>query len=510
MAIGVSIISSFDAKGINKAIRDFKKLDTASGKAAFGLKNLDAGVTSFAKSLGKFAVVGGAVAGVIGKTLVDAALESQKVMRQTEAIIKANGSAANVTAEQVQKLSDQLSLKTGVDDEVIQSSANLLLIFKKVRNETGKGNQIFNRATEAALDLGNVFGSSDAAAKALGRALSDPVKGLTALRRAGVMFDESQKKQIKTMVEQGNLLGAQKMLLDEVESKVGGVAAATATDFDRMKVAVGNVAEDLGTLLLPMLEKVSRFITDKIMPVFTRFADIVGEQGLGAGLEYLGEKGLQALQDLSGWGAAIYGVVAAVTALKVATVAFTVAQGLANIAVAAFGVAWNATGIGLIVSGIAALVVGIGLAYVKFEGFRNVVNSVVNGVIGYFELMANVWRQVINTIIRGYNLLPFVDDVALLGEFKFGRIGGKDAPTGADKSRLDVVPMAKGGIVNKPTLAMIGEGGESEAVIPLSKLNQGGNINITIQTGVGDPVAIGREVKRVLDKYATRTGSLAY
>jgi len=115
-------------------------------------------------------------------------------------------------------------------------------------------------------------------------------------------------------------------------------------------------------------------------------------------------------------------------------------------------------------------------------------------------------RQVINTIIRGYNLLPFVDDVALLGEFKFGRVGGKDAPTGADKSRLDVVPMAKGGIVNKPTLAMIGEGGESEAVIPLSKLNQGGNINITIQTGVGDPVAIGREVQKVLAAYDRRSG----
>jgi len=205
-----------------------------------------------------------------------------------------------------------------------------------------------------------------------------------------------------------------------------------------------------------------------------------------------------------------FGVGHSLATMLRSVIAFTVAQGLATIAVSAFGVAWNATGIGLIVSGIALLVVGLAAAYVKFEGFRKVVNSVVNGVVGYFEFMANIWRKVINVIIRGYNLLPFVDDVPLLGEFNFGRIGGKDAPTGADKSRLDVVPMAKGGIVNKPTLAMIGEGGESEAVIPLSKLNQGGNINITIQTGVGDPVAIGREVKRVLDKYATRTGSLAY
>jgi len=218
MAVGVSIISSFDAKGINKAMRDFKKLDNATDKTAFGLKNLDASVSKFGKSMGKFALVGGAVAGVIGKTLVDAALESQKVMKQTEAIIKASGGAANITAEQVQKLSDKLSLQTGIDDELIQSSANLLLVFQKVRNETGKGNQIFDRATQAALDLGNVFGSSDAAAKALGRALTDPVKGLTALRRAGVMFDDSQKKQIKTMVHQNEVRAAEEVGLNALDS----------------------------------------------------------------------------------------------------------------------------------------------------------------------------------------------------------------------------------------------------------------------------------------------------
>lgn len=511
MAIVVPIISSFDSKGIDRAIRDFKKLEGAGQKTAFGLLNANKAVGSFAKSFGKLAGIAGGVGGVIGGTLIKAALESQKVSKQTEAIIKATGSAAGMTSKDISDLANSLSLKTGIDDEAIQSSMNLLLTFKQVRNETGKGNDIFNRATQAALDLGNVFGSTDGAAKQLGKALSNPVRGITALNRAGINFTEAQKKQIKTLVASGRTLEAQKIILSEVESQVGGTAAATATDFDRMKVAIDNLAEDLGTLLLPMFEKLSRFVTEEILPIFQEFKDIVGEKGLGAGLKFLGDKGVKAIQDLDGWGAVIYGIVAAVTALRVATIAYTVAQGLATIAVGAFGVAWNATGIGLIVAGIAALVVGLAAAYIKFEGFRNVVNSVINGVIGYFEFMANVWRQVINTIIRGYNLLPFVDDVALLGEFKFGRIGAKDAPTGADKSRLDVVPkMAKGGIITKPTLVLAGEAG-SEAIIPLSKMNQmGGGVSVTIQTGVGDPVAIGREVKRVLDKYATRTGSLAY
>jgi hypothetical protein len=159
-------------------------------------------------------------------------------------VVKATGGAANLTTKQIGELANAMSIKTGVDDEAIQSSMNLLLTFKAVRNEVGAGNDIFARASMAALDLGNVFGSTDAAAKQLGKALSDPVKGVSALKKAGVDFTDAQRKQIKAFVDSGNVLGAQKLILKEVESQVGGTAAATATDFDRMKVAVGNVAED--------------------------------------------------------------------------------------------------------------------------------------------------------------------------------------------------------------------------------------------------------------------------
>jgi hypothetical protein len=512
MAIVVPIISSFDSKGIDKAIKDFKKLDGV-GKGAFGLLNANKAVSAVGKNFAKFGAIASGVAGVIGGTLIQAALESQKVSKQTEAIIKATGSAAGMTTKDIQKLADSMSLKTGIDDEAIQSSMNLLLTFKQVRNETGKGNDIFNRASMAALDLGNVFGSTDAAAKQLGKALSNPIKGVSALTKSGINFTDAQKKQIKTLVESGNVLGAQKIILGEVEAQVGGTAAATATDFDRMKVAVDNLTENLGTLLLPMFEELSRFVTENIVPIFEKFSDIVGEKGLGAGLKFLGEKGLQAIQDLDGFGALVYGIVAAVTALKVATMAFTITQGLANIAVLAFGVAWNATGIGLVVAGIAALVVGIGFAMVKFKGFRSVVFGVVNGIIGYFETMANMWVKVINVLIKGYNLIPFHKDIGMLSEFKFGRIGQSEGNnfSGADKSKFDTVPkMAKGGIVTKPTLLLAGEAG-SEAIIPLSKLNQmnQGGVNITIQTGVGDPVAIGREVQKVLNAYGRRTGVAA-
>jgi SLT domain-containing protein len=56
--------------------------------------------------------------------------------------------------------------------------------------------------------------------------------------------------------------------------------------------------------------------------------------------------------------------------------------------------------------------------------------------------------------------------------------------------------MAEGGIVTSPTLAMIGEGGQSEAVIPLDKLGKmgGGNITVNVTGGLATSADIGRAV----------------
>ena len=207
------------------------------------------------------------------KGAVDAALESQKISRQTEAIIKATGGAAGLAASEVGKLSEALAFKTGVDDEAIQSSLNLLLTFKQVQNVAGEGNDIFNRASQAVLDLGNVFGSTDSAAVQLGKALSDPIRGVTALRRSGINFTESQQDLIKSLVASGQSLEAQKLILAEVESQVGGTAEATATGFGKMQVAVDNVKERLGAIFLPILERFANFISNSVLPRIDDFID---------------------------------------------------------------------------------------------------------------------------------------------------------------------------------------------------------------------------------------------
>ena len=230
---------------------------------------------------------------------VGEARESQKVAATTTQIIKSTGSAANVTAGQVGDLAGALSAKAGVDDELVQSGANLLLTFKNVRNEAGKSNDIFNQATAAALDLSAAgFGSVESASVMLGKALNDPTKGISALGRAGVTFTQAQKDQVKALQESGDLLGAQKIILGEVKGQVGGVATATATAGEKASVAWGNIKESVGTLLLPALDAVANVFTTAIAPavqtgisalsglgpVFSSIGDAIGGISKNAGV----------------------------------------------------------------------------------------------------------------------------------------------------------------------------------------------------------------------------------
>jgi hypothetical protein len=332
MAVVVPVISTFDSRGIKKAIADFKLLDKAGQKSAFTLLNTNKAVNSLGASFAKFGVVAGGAAAIIGGTLGKAAYEAQKIMRQTESIIAATGGAAGMTAKQVGELSQSLALKTGVDDDLIQSSLNLLLTFKQVRNEVGAGNDIFNRAAMAALDLGNVFGSVDAAAIQLGKALSDPNRGITALRKSGINFTEQQQDQIKALTASGKVLDAQKMILAEIESQVGGTAEATATGFDKMRVAFGMAQEGLENALIPQIERLADFITANVVPVVKTFSDIVGEQGLGAGINYLNGAIVNGLMNMGAFGKTVLAVTAGVVALKTAVLTYTAVQGALTIA----------------------------------------------------------------------------------------------------------------------------------------------------------------------------------
>lgn len=247
--------------------------DAAGNKAGKGFASKFGG---FAKIAG-VALAGGLAVGAVTSGLsnmAEAAQESAKVTAQTVQTIKATGGAANITADQVGELAGSLSAKTGMDDELVQTGANLLLTFKNIRNEAGKGNDVFNQATQAALDLSAAgFGSVESASILMGKALNDPTKGMTALAKSGVTFTEQQKEQVKAMQASGDMLGAQKIILGEVAGQVGGVAEATADPMAKLDVAMGNLIESIGTGLLPAVGN----IVGALVPAFETLAGPLGD-----------------------------------------------------------------------------------------------------------------------------------------------------------------------------------------------------------------------------------------
>lgn len=285
-----------------------RSLDSSLGRTARSSGH------NFGRTFGKVALAGAAgiigagfAAFRIGQDALGEAREAQEIGRTSAAILKATGKAAGLNRKEYDKLTESLMRKTAIDDEQIAQSGNLLLTFKNIKRE-GKGvADIFGRTLSSALDLSAAgFGSSDSAAKMLGKALNDPVKGITALSRAGVTFSETQKETIGKMVEQNNLLGAQKLILKEVESQVGGTAAKQKTSAKELEVAWGNVKEELGFALIPVMDDLADVMLDKGIPAAREFAGWVGDEAVPALKDFarevrpLAEKLLPAAGDAFG------------------------------------------------------------------------------------------------------------------------------------------------------------------------------------------------------------------
>jgi hypothetical protein len=314
-------------------------------------------------------VVGKAIS--FGKDAFAAAEEAAKIGKQTEAVLASTGAAAGVTAEQVNKLADSIAAKTGVDDEAIVSAQNLLLTFTGIKNGVGEQEKIFDRTTKAAVDMAAALGG-DVASKAqlLGKALNDPAEGLSKLTRLGVTFTDAQQEQIKAMSAAGDTAAAQALILDELGKKFGGSAEAQATGSAKAKVAIGNLQETIGALLIPVVEKVSvllaaaAVILQDVIGWFQRHQAIAIT--LGAALALI-------VTALVAYAAAVKLVGIYTKVVTVATKLWAAAQWLLNAAM-------SANPIALVVIALAALVAGVVLAYKHFEPFREVVDAVASAL----------------------------------------------------------------------------------------------------------------------------------
>jgi len=219
---------------VDKAIKNLKQVDKQTNETERIFKSLGGTITS-ALSI---------------KALADFASKSEEAYRQQkeavsvlESVIKSVGATAWTSAEQLEEMASGFQKITNYGDEAILSMQSVLLGFRNI-----KGDQ-FKSATKAILDMSTVMKMDlKSAAQVVGKALDDPINGLDSLKRQGFAFTDSQKAMIKSMLEVGDVAGAQKIILDELENTYGGAAEAAADMGTQIKNSLGDLLEGYGKL----------------------------------------------------------------------------------------------------------------------------------------------------------------------------------------------------------------------------------------------------------------------
>jgi hypothetical protein len=341
-------------------------------------------------------------------------MDTSKGTAQLAAGIKSTGNAAGVSVKGLNDLASSIQSYSGQTDDSIRQTEALLLTFPKIKN--AGVDKIFDKTTIAAADMAARMGgdSSNMAIK-LGRALSDPVKGVSALTRVGVVFTAAQKDSIAAMVKHGDVAGAQSVILKELQTEFGGSAKAAGESLPgqlaKGKRAFEDLSETLVTAAAPAIAAVSTKITTDVIPAMKSFADGF-TNGTGAGgkfrdvLDTVGATVTAVGGFIKDHTTIVKAAAVVIGTITAVVVAYNVAQGIASIATKAWAVAqgiataaqWllnaalTANPIGLVVVAIGLLIAGIVLIAKKTTWFQTAWEYM-TGAVGA------AWRWLWNTIL---------------------------------------------------------------------------------------------------------------
>lgn len=471
MAIYLPIVSEFKSGGIDKAVKEFKSLETASQKASFAIKK--AAVPAAA------ALAGLAVASVdAAKAAAEDAAAAEKLAQS----LRNNTDATNEQLEAVEEWITKTSIASAVaDDDLRPALDNLVRGTKDVTQA--------QKLLTLALDISAGTGKDlDAVTQALSKAYNGQLGPLRKLDPA-----------LAKVIEAG---GSTDDVFKSLAKTFGGQAATAAGTaegkFKSMQIALGEAKESIGAALLPAIIVLAEKLTG-LATFVQENSDLILAFGIVVG------------------GAAT--AIVAINAAMKAWAAINVVTTALNAALAtSFSALWVATGAAIVLAVVAALVVlerKFGVISKVIEALKIVFDKVWEGIkVGVrvlgdlFKTYANTWLKVFGKV---FNLIAAAWNNTL-GKIAFTipswvpLLGGKSFSI-PKMPTWEVPQLAEGGIVTGPTLAMIGERGP-EAVIPLTGRNTPGNtVNITVN-GALDPVAVARQIRQILSDDARRGGRL--
>lgn len=457
MAVIVPIISEFDSKGFDKAIKEFQSLEGVGAKSAFALK--------------KAALPAAAAVAGLGAALFDATKGAVEDAAAQDQLALALRNSTGATDEQIagtEKFISQMSLASGIaDDKLRPAMANLARGTKDVAAAQDLMGLALDISVGSGQDLTTVT-------EALAKAQQGNFKGLRQLT-----------PEMSNLIKEGASLNDVMGVLGGTFGGAAATQAATAQgQFQRFGIAVSEAKESIGAALIPVIEKFLPYLTQLggwLQDNTTLFLVIAG---------------------------AIGGLATTILVLNAAMKAWSAIQTIVNGLTAVWNVLLNLNPIGLVVLAIAAFIAILAALYFKFEGVRKIVDSVfqfiktavttgIDFLTSYVEGVLSIYKTVFNTIAKLWN--------NTIGKLSFKipdwvpGIGGKgfDVP--------DIPMLADGGIVTGPTLAMIGERGP-EAVVPLNRGGIGTTYHVTVNGGISNSADIGRAVVDAIKSFNRQNG----
>lgn len=311
--------------------------------------------------------------------------------------------AAGRSFEELKKQAGDLQKITLFGDEQTEGMQSMMLTFKNVRGE------IYDRSIPAVQDLATKFKiDGKSAAKMLGKALDDPLIGLSNLRESGVTFSTSQQKVIKNLVKTGQVAKAQGIILDELDTKFGGSAAAAAKaglgPWQQFKNVLGDFQEMIGQNLAPKLNALSGFLMNNFWVI---------------------EYGLPVLAGLF----TAYKIYASWTTIAAtATAVWTGVQWLLN-------TAFWANPIVLVVAGIIALVAAIVVVVKNTEGWAAQWTVLKDYLGNIFKMIGASFKLVFQGVKAYY--MTIIDGIVLSWKWAMNKIGQlSDEQYARDKSAI--------------------------------------------------------------------------
>tara|TARA_R100000700_G_C3179327_1_gene155697 strand:+ start:2257 stop:5655 length:3399 start_codon:yes stop_codon:yes gene_type:complete len=187
--------------------------------------------------------------------------------------LESTGRFTIATSRQMMELSDEMEILTGVAGTQVNEVIGLGLTFTNISTST------MPAFTKAALDMTAGMNAGKITAEGLksssiilGKALNDPITGLSALSRVGVQFSDAQKNLIQTSIAFGDTLTAQQIILKEVDKQFKGKASLdnyekTMRDLD---TAIGNLQRAIGKDLAPVVESLAKSLKVVVEQTDTR------------------------------------------------------------------------------------------------------------------------------------------------------------------------------------------------------------------------------------------------